>query len=138
MEHEALTNDDVIARRAPRRLRGLTVRCGGALATLLVWALVLVAVLSATGRFRMVAVRARAADVKLATNAVAVVDTDNNRIRELRQDGKVYAFSGDAGGAQGYAGDGSAHDDASVRFNTPEGLAINTWGTSDGTMTSLF
>jgi hypothetical protein len=75
MEYKALTSDDVIARRAPsRRLDRFARLVGGGFATLFVWSLVFIAVLAAAGRFRVVAVRDRAADVTLSTNAIAVVE----------------------------------------------------------------
>jgi sugar lactone lactonase YvrE len=73
-----------------------------------------------------------------ASGSLYISDFGAHRIREVRQDGKVYAFSGDTSGTSGYAGDGGAYDDASVRFDAPEGMAINTWGSSDGMLASLF
>jgi hypothetical protein len=73
MEQE-FESDDFVARSKPRRLRRVFGSLAGIISTLLVWAFVAVAILSATGRFRMVAVSARGSDVHVATNAVAIVE----------------------------------------------------------------
>src|SRR6516165_4433609 len=73
MEQE-LESDVFVARSKPRRLRRVIGALVAMVCTLLVWALVAIAVLSATGRFRMVAVSARGSDVHVATNAVAIVE----------------------------------------------------------------
>jgi hypothetical protein len=99
MEHEAFTSDDVIARRSPRRRHRVAARLGGTLGTLLVWSLVLIAVLSAAGRFRLVAVQERALDVNLATTAVAVVEPIP--VLTLKQ-GDVFVAKPSKGGALSY------------------------------------
>jgi sugar lactone lactonase YvrE len=120
MEQE-LESDVFVARSKPRRLRRVGAALGRLLATLLVWAFVAVAILSATGRFRLVAVPARGSDVHVATNSVAVVDTQNHRVRVFEPGGNIDAFAGD--GANGNGGDGGPATDAQMQ--SPWGFAYH-------------
>jgi hypothetical protein len=64
-----------------------------------------------------------------------VADSDIGRIRELRANGNVYAFSGST---SSYGGDDGPYDDASVHYSSLGGLYFDFWGTSDGSLGALY
>jgi hypothetical protein len=74
MELRAPISDDLIAPSASGRIHRIARFCGGLTVSLLVWALIVVAVLCIAGRIRIVATAERGSDVNIATNAVAVVE----------------------------------------------------------------
>jgi hypothetical protein len=65
-----------------------------------------------------------------------ISDGPVNRIREVRQDGKIYAFSGSNGTP--FGGDGLQYDDPGVGYFFPEPLLFAAWGVTDATHGTLY
>jgi hypothetical protein len=72
---------------------------GGVIATLAVWALVVLAILSAAGRFRVVAVSAHGSEVHLASGSVGLVEPVSSL--QLKE-GDVFLAQPRAGGTLAY------------------------------------
>ena len=64
-----------------------------------------------------------------------VADSDIGRIREFTANGNVYTFSGST---PSYGGDDGPYDDASVHYSSLGQLYFDFWGTTDGSLGSLY
>jgi sugar lactone lactonase YvrE len=67
----------------------------------------------------------------------SVYISGTNRLRELKANGDIDAFAGDAGDAAGFGGDGGSYRDPSVRFDLIGKPLVTTWGTTDGDLASV-